>query len=205
MPLPIPWGNVTNTPVSLGGYGITSVVASNILQIWNGSALKAEIDTAGNQTNAGGIYAALFSGDLSQGTGLTASQIPGLDAGKVTTGVFNIARLATGTPNGAKFVRDDGTLATPSGAGTVTSVAMTVPSWLSVSGSPITGAGTLAVSSASAALDGWAGTPTNQIPRLGSTNIWTQTNTYGTNVFLAGTGNFHGEQPWVFSAAGTTF
>lgn len=37
---------------------------------------------------------------------------------------------------------------TPSGAGTVTSVALTMPSGFSVSGSPITGAGTLAISTA---------------------------------------------------------
>lgn len=36
---------------------------------------------------------------------------------QITSGVFNIARLATGTPTGAKFVRDDGTLATPAGSG----------------------------------------------------------------------------------------
>jgi hypothetical protein len=31
--------------------------------------------------------------------------------------VFPIARLATGTPDGSKFIRDDGTLATPAGGG----------------------------------------------------------------------------------------
>lgn len=40
-----------------------------------------------------------------------------LDAAAVTTGVFAIGRLATGTPDGTKFVRDDGTLVTPTGAG----------------------------------------------------------------------------------------
>lgn len=38
-------------------------------------------------------------------------------AGDITSGVFPIARLATGTPDGTKFVRDDGTLAVPSGGG----------------------------------------------------------------------------------------
>lgn len=50
---------------------------------------------------------------------LVAADIPSLDAAKVTTGVFNIARLATGTPDGTKFVRDDGTLAVPSGSSSV--------------------------------------------------------------------------------------
>lgn len=40
-------------------------------------------------------------------------------ASDVTSGVFAMARLAIGTPDGTKFVRDDGTLATPP-AGAIT-------------------------------------------------------------------------------------
>ena len=40
-----------------------------------------------------------------------------LDAAAVTTGRFAMLRLATGTPDGTKFVRDDGTLAVPPGGG----------------------------------------------------------------------------------------
>lgn len=40
-----------------------------------------------------------------------------INASNVTAGVFPIARLATGTPDGTKFVRDDGTLAVPAGGG----------------------------------------------------------------------------------------
>ena len=51
------------------------------------------------------------------------------------------------TAGTTRFLREDGTWANVSGAsgGTVTSVAMTVPGFLSVSGSPITSSGTLAV------------------------------------------------------------
>jgi len=38
-------------------------------------------------------------------------------ASAITSGVLNIARLATGTPDGTKYVRDDGTLVTPPGGG----------------------------------------------------------------------------------------
>lgn len=44
-------------------------------------------------------------------TGTTAGTIPVLGTG----GVLAMARLATGTPDGTKFVRDDGTLVTPAG------------------------------------------------------------------------------------------
>lgn len=40
-----------------------------------------------------------------------------LDASQVTSGQFVMARLASGTPDGTKFVRDDGTLAAAGGGG----------------------------------------------------------------------------------------
>jgi len=46
-------------------------------------------------------------------TGTASGDVPLLGAG----GVLPVARLATGTPDGTKFVRDDGTLATPAGGG----------------------------------------------------------------------------------------
>lgn len=49
--------------------------------------------------------------NLSNATGVPANQI---------VGVIPIANLATGTPTGGKFVRDDGVLASPAGSGTVT-------------------------------------------------------------------------------------
>lgn len=63
----------------------------------------------------------------------------GVGTASTVTGTFG------GSCNSSTFLRGDGNCATPAGAGTVTSVALTLPSWLTVSGSPITGAGTLAV------------------------------------------------------------
>ncbi|GEM_PF-6102239 len=84
------------------------------------------------------------------------------------------------------------------GSGTVTSVALTTPSFLSVAGSPVTTSGTLAVSLASesantvlASPDGSAGTPSfralvaNDIPNLDASKITTGT----LSAARGGTGN----------------
>ena len=86
------------------------------------------------------------------GTGLTATPTNGqLPIGNGTG--FSLGTLTAGTnvtiTNTAGGIQID---ATPSQGGTVTSVAMTVPSFLSVSGSPITTSGTLAVSLSGTAL-----------------------------------------------------
>ena len=46
-------------------------------------------------------------------------------ASEITSGVIAMARLATGTPDGTKFIADDGTLKTPSGGGGPTKVRKT--------------------------------------------------------------------------------
>lgn len=56
-----------------------------------------------------------------------------------------ITGLWSGTCNASTFLRGDGACIAPSGTGTVTSVALTMPTGFTVGGSPITGAGTLAV------------------------------------------------------------
>lgn len=52
---------------------------------------------------------------------------------------------ATGTPSSTTFLRGDGSWQTIGGAGTVTSVGVSVPTGLSVSGSPVTSSGTIAI------------------------------------------------------------
>ena len=74
-------------------------------------------------------------------------------SGYVISTVTNMAaNPVTGTPSILTFLRGDGTWATPAGAGTVTSVAATVPAFLSIAGSPITTNGTLAISYSGTAL-----------------------------------------------------
>lgn len=82
-------------------------------------------------------------------TNRTVSQLK-TDIGVFGSAVNGLAPLSGGgTTN---FLRADGTWTTPGGSGTVTSVAMTVPSFLSIAGSPVTTTGTLAVSLSGTAL-----------------------------------------------------
>ena len=84
----------------------------------------------------------------------TASNVP--LAANLTTSASGV-ELAINAADGKLFYKDSGgvvqVLATKAGAfGTVTSVAATVPSFLSISGSPITSSGTLAIGLSGAAL-----------------------------------------------------
>ena len=75
---------------------------------------------------------------LAQSQGVSFSQI---------TGLLSLSQInATGTPSSSTYLRGDGIWAAISGMGTVTSVGLSAPSFLTVTGSPITGAGTLALS-----------------------------------------------------------
>lgn len=87
---------------------------------------------------------ALSDGDKGDITVSASGATWTIDNGVVTAAKTSI----TGTPDGTKFLRDDWTWQTVSGSGTVTSVDLTVPSWLVVSGNPVTTSGTLAVSTA---------------------------------------------------------
>lgn len=67
--------------------------------------------------------------------------------GSVTSGgvwTIPVSTLnASGSPSVSTFLRGDGVWATPPGTGTVTSVGLSLPAFFTVSGSPVTGSGTL--------------------------------------------------------------
>jgi hypothetical protein len=99
-----------------------------------------------SEKGAASGYASLDSGTL-----VPAAQLPALVGDLGSGGTKGAAPApAAGDAAASKFLKADGTWAAVSGAagGTVTSVALTVPAELSVSGSPVTSSGTLAVTKA---------------------------------------------------------
>lgn len=94
-----------------------------------------------------------ISGNAANVTGIVAISKGGTGESNALDAIN--ALLPSQTGNNGKFLTTDGTdpsWVTVAGSGTVTSVAMSVPSFLSVAGSPITTAGTLAVTLSGTAL-----------------------------------------------------
>lgn len=191
-------GNGTNpigtTSPSTAGFVLTSNGTSSdpTFQASTGSGpagLNLQV-----QFNNGGVFGGI-SGAVTNGTILNLTN-PLLGGATLTTSSVNGVTLTTGGST-SSFLNANGTYSTPSGAGTVTSVAQTVPSFLSISGSPITGSGTLAIGYSGTALpiaNGGTGTTTSQIGQLiygGATayqSIGTSTVSNGTGITISGTG-----------------
>lgn len=215
--LAVPAGSGTGTvnSVALSAPGIFSVSGSPVTT--TGTLALALATQTANQ-----VWCGPTTGSPAAPTfrGLVAGDIPALDASIVTSGVFAVARLGTGTPTGSKFLRDDGTFAVPSGggSGTVTSVALSAPGIFSVSGSPVTTTGTLALALATQTANlVWAGpgsgsaaTPTFRslvaldIPSLPASQI--TSGTVATARLGSGTANsgtfLRGDQTWAAAGGG---
>lgn len=126
---------VTNGVYTTGSYAdptwITSLAGSKI------SGAVASATTAGSATTATSATSATTSTNIAGGT---ATQIP------YQTSINTTGFIAA--PSTSSYLQWNGTSYTwsnPSGAGAVTSVDLSMPSGFSVSGNPITSAGTLAV------------------------------------------------------------
>ena len=211
--LPLTTGVTGTLPVANGGTGTTtpSLVAGTNVTVsgtWPNQTINSTASSSGTVTSV----------DVSGGTtGLTTSGGPITTSGTVTlAGTLAVANGGTGTTTpsivGGTNVTVSGTWpnqtinATGVGLGTVTSVAATVPSVFSISGSPITTSGTLAITYSGTALpvvNGGTGvttstgtgntvlstSPTLVTPILGTPTSGTLTNATGLPLTTGVTGN----------------
>jgi len=155
-------GGGTVNSVGLSAPSVFSVTGSPItntgtltLNFATGQTANSFLATPDGTTGALSLRT-VVNGDLPTvnaahgGTGVTT--LTGIAKGNGTSafsvaGSSDVIATWSGTCSSSTFLRGDGSCQTPAtGTGTVTSVALTVPSGFSVTGSPVTTSGTLAIS-----------------------------------------------------------
>jgi len=139
--------NITLSPSGTGTVTINPATLSSMNNVTIGGTTPA----AGTFTNVSGTWVGNAVGVAYGGTGLTSTPANGaLDIGNGTG--FTRTTLTAGTNVSITNASGSITINSTNPGGTVTSVAATVPSFLSVTGSPITSSGTLAISYSGTAL-----------------------------------------------------
>ena len=189
---------------------ISAVLASSDLT--NDSALEKTANknavsgyaglSAGSKITASQMSAVLASSDLTNDSALEKTVNKGAANGYAPLNASSrvpIANIASGVPDGTKFVRDDGTLVTPSGGGAVSSVFTRTGAVVAASGdytaAQVTGAEDTANKGA---VNGYAGLGANsRVPtaQLGSGTADATTFLRGDQTYAAPSG---GSDPWTY-------
>ena len=110
---------LSSTALGTGNVSSVGLSLPNIFSVSNSPVTASGILTATLANQSANSFFAAPSGLTGAPSfrAINAVDIPNLPTSKITAGVFPISRLATGTPDGTKFIRDDGVLAVPSGTG----------------------------------------------------------------------------------------
>jgi hypothetical protein len=210
-------GTVTSVAATAGtGISVTGspITSSGTLNITNTAPDQTVVLTAGTGISTSGTYPNFTITNTSPSSGGTVTSVTGtapISSSGGNTPAISISQATTST-NGYLSSTDWNTF-NNKGSGSVTSVAATVPSFLSVTGSPITTSGTLAISYSGTALpilNGGTGQTTanaafNALAPSQTSNSGKYLTTDGTNTSWVSQSNAYTRTSFTATVGQTTF